>query len=100
MAEAEVTARACFNVYCETYKSAIEAYITSALLAIATAAAAKAEAVKDSAKAWVRAIAVNPDAKVETTEAEIKADLFLERARIAEKKAETFLVKAKQVCGD
>jgi hypothetical protein len=95
-----VTAHACFNVYCETYEMDAGAYKLAALSAIATAAAAKAQALKDGAKAWLKDIAINPDAKVKTAEGEIKAELFREKAKVAETKAEAFLAKAKEVLGE
>lgn len=95
-----VTAHACFNVYCETYKMAAVAYKVAALSAIATAAATRAQALKDGAKAWLEDIAINRDAEVKTTEGEIKAELFQEKAKVADTKAEAFLTKAKEILGE
>ena len=48
-----VTARACFNVYCETYKIAVDAYKIAALAATVAAAEINSQAVKNDAKAWL-----------------------------------------------
>jgi Kef-type K+ transport system membrane component KefB len=95
-----ITALGCFNLYCMVYKNAVEDYKTVALSAVATATADKAQARKDAAKAWIKAIAINPDAEVETTDVQIKAERFEEKARIAETKAEEFLAKAKRALGE
>jgi hypothetical protein len=95
-----VNAQACFNIYCETYKMAAGAYKVAALSAIATAAAAKAQAVKDGAKAWLKDIAINPNAEAKTSEDEIKAELFQQKAKVADTKAEAFLAKAKEILGE
>jgi hypothetical protein len=91
-----ITASACFNVYCETYKDAAGAYKIAALSVIATATAAKAQALKDGAKAWLKDIAVNPDAEVKTTEGEIKAELFQERPRLPIPRPTHFFPKSKK----
>ena len=95
-----VSAVACVNVYCETYKIAVDAYKTTALFAASAAAETKAKIVENSAKAWIKSLASNPDAEVTTTDDEIKAELFQKKARVAEAKAEAFLSKAKEVTGE
>ena len=92
-----IDSAACFNIYCETYKIAVGNYKMATLLAKAVAASAKTQALKDSAKAWIRAIALNPDAEAEKNESEIKAELFQEKAKSAEIKAEAFLAKIKKI---
>jgi len=89
------SAAALFKATSDTYIFAVEGYRRMALLAIANAAEAKVQALKDGAKAWIKAIALNPDAEVETNEDEFKAELFQEKARVAETKSEAFLAKAK-----
>jgi len=92
-----VTAHACFSLYCECYKMVVDAYRLGALLANLDAAVAKERALQDSVKAWIKYVGENPDSERRTTEAEIKAELFQEKAKVAETKAEAFLAKVKEV---
>lgn len=108
-----ITAHACFNVYCETYKIAVDAYTIAALSAIATAEESKSQAAKNDANAWLfETIAANSGEtnqnaaeakaaafKVKAIEDASRATLLGQKARIAETKAKEFLTKAEKALG-
>ncbi len=92
-----IEAGACFNFYCQTFKKFARDYKLATLLAIAAAAESKVEALKDAARAWVKAQSLNPEPEAETpevTEGEIKAQMFEEKAKATDSKADAFVAKA------
>jgi hypothetical protein len=92
--ESFIEAQACFNVYCEAYKIAVDAYKIATLFAIANAAQAKAQAVKEAARRWLKDITIDPDAKVKKSEKEVNAEMLQQKAKLAEAKAELFIAKS------
>jgi hypothetical protein len=88
-----IEAGACFNLYCQTFKMFARDYRLATLLAVAAAAQAKLEALKDAAKAWIKAGAPTPETEA-VSEGEIKAQVFEEKAKAAGSKADAFVAKA------
>jgi hypothetical protein len=103
-----VSAGACFNIYCETYKIDVDAYKNAALSAQVTAAEGKQQAAIDEARAWlIEAEAADTDEinqvaakaesaafKAKAAEAVTKAKVLKQKAEVAETKAEVLLAKA------
>ena len=95
-----VTARTHFNLYCEYYKMAADVYKMAVGFAGRDASVAVLQGIQDDAKAWMQELQINPDAEVRKTEGRIRAELFQEKVKIAETKAEAFLARVKEVLGE
>jgi len=92
-----IEAGACFNIYCQTFKMFARDYKLATVLAVAAAAEAEHEAVKDAARAWIKAGAPTPEPGAQTpqaSEGEIKARMFAEKAKAAGRMADAFVAKA------